>query len=103
MSVLVTFLEVSPPDPRLGAPVPGLTPSSLDGTTAPQGEPAVHCGTRMQLVTPAIGWEGASYTFASMGADGTTLPPVWRCSCGFQLDAGIAGSRQDHASMALTA
>jgi len=103
VSVLVTFLEVSPPDARLGAPVPGLTPSSLDGTTAPQGEPAVHCGARMELVTPALGWEGTSYTFASMGAHATELPPVWRCSCGFQLDACFAGPRHDHASMALTA
>lgn len=103
VSVLVTFLEVSPPDPRLGAPFPGLTPSSLDGTAAPQGEPAVHCGARMQLVTPALGWEGACYTFASTGAHGTKLPPVWRCSCGFQLDAWVAAPRQDHASMALPA
>ena len=95
VSVLITFTEVSPPDPRMGASIPGpridLTRPTLDGTAAPQGGSAVHCGTPMQLVTPAVGWESASYTFAPAHRLGTELlPPVWRCGCGFQLDAWSA-------------
>ncbi|MFF1882049.1 hypothetical protein ACFVVC_11345 [Pseudarthrobacter sp. NPDC058196] len=90
MSELVTFTEVSPPDPRDDAAV--LTSfhvmrPSLAGNSAPQGKSAVHCGTAMQLVTPAVGPEGASYTFAPVRGEGIELPPVWRCGCGFQLDA----------------
>ena len=103
VSVLVTFTEVSPPDPRLGAVVLDshldLNPSTLDGTTAPQGGCAVHCGTPMQLVTPAFGMETASYTFAPVDAVGTELPPVWRCGCGFQLDAWSTDPRRGHATV----
>lgn len=90
MSELVTFTEFSPPDPGDGVAVltsPLLLRPSLDGNSAPQGKSAVHCGTAMRLVTPALGPEGASYTFAPAGANGIELPPVWRCGCGFQLDA----------------
>jgi hypothetical protein len=77
---------------------------TLDGTTAPQGEPAVHCGAAMQLVTQAVRWEQASYTFAPADDEGTELPPVWRCACGFQLDAWPAGEiRESRASTALSA
>ena len=91
VSVLVTFTEVLPPDPGTagGVLTSGLR-SPLDGTTAPQGNPAVHCGAAMQLVTPAVGGGNASYTFAASDAAGTELPPVWRCACGFQLDAWTA-------------
>ncbi len=110
VSVLVTYTEVSPPEPRLGPLIPDnhaglpdshtdLTRSTLDGTTAPQGGRVVHCGTPMQLVTPAVGLEAASYTFAPADAVGTELPPVWRCGCGFQLDAWSAGPRRGHASV----
>jgi hypothetical protein len=90
VSELVTFTEISPPDPRDDAAVltsPRLLRPSLDGNSAPQGKSAVHCGTAMQLVTPAVGSEGASYTFAPDGGNTIELPPVWRCGCGFQLDA----------------
>ncbi|WP_285246416.1 hypothetical protein [Pseudarthrobacter sp. efr-133-R2A-89] len=90
MSELVTFTEFSPPDPRDDAAALTnnlLLRPSLDGNSAPQGKSAVHCGTAMQLVTPAVGSDGASYTFAPAGGDGIELPPVWRCGCGFQLDA----------------
>ena len=110
MSVLVTFTEVSPPDPRLGAVIPDtrtdlpetftdLTRPTLDGTTAPQGGCAVHCGTPMQLVTPAVGLEAATYTFGPADAVGTELPPVWRCGCGFQLDAWSTDPRWGHAPL----
>jgi hypothetical protein len=88
VSVLVTFTEVSPPDPGTAGEVPTSSlQSTLDGTTAPQGNHAVHCGAAMQLVTPAVGGGSASYTFAPSDACGIELPPVWRCACGFQLDA----------------
>jgi hypothetical protein len=105
VSVLITFTKVSPPDAGVGAAIPGsrmdLTQPTLDGMTAPQDGAAIHCGTPMQLVTPAVGWESASYTFAPADCGGTELlPPVWRCGCGFQLDAWSAGTRPGHASIA---
>ncbi len=48
---------------------------------------AVHCGAAMDLVTPAVGPAAAAYTFQPDGAGAVQLPPVWRCGCGFQLDA----------------
>jgi hypothetical protein len=106
VSVLAAFTEVSPPEPR-----PAGTPLTrdqlrftLDGTNAPQGGPVVHCGTPMELVTPAVGWRRASYTFAPTVAGDTELPPVWRCACGFQLDAWPGDDiRAWHASAALPA
>jgi len=105
VSVLITFTKVSPPDPGMGAAIPGshtdLTQPTLDGTTAPQGGAAIHCGAPMQLVTPAVGWESASYTFAPTDCGGTELlPPVWRCGCGFQLDAWSIGPGPRDASIA---
>ena len=105
--MLVSYTEVPPRKPTMGVTLPDartdLTRSTLDGTTAPQGNTAVHCGTPMQLVTPALGWERASYTFAPTAPGGSELPPVWRCACGFQLDAWIAGSRGARPSASLSA
>ena len=78
---LVTFADVSAPDPHLGAVIPsqrtdflegnaGLTPPTLDGTTAPQGGQAAHSGTSMQLVTPATGTEAGSAAADSAGLAG---------------------------------
>ena len=41
----------------------------------------------MELVTPALGGAGVLYTFEPDGPGAVELPPVWRCRCGFQLDA----------------
>lgn len=43
----------------------------------------------MVLVTPRA--TAADYTFGPAGAGPIHLPPVWRCSCGFQLDAWLPG------------
>jgi hypothetical protein len=48
---------------------------------------AVHCGTAMELVTPAVGPAAVGYSFEPDGGGPVQLPPVWRCGCGFQLDA----------------
>lgn len=64
----------------------------LDGNSVPQESPAVHCGAAMQLTTPALALERASYTFAPEDSAGAALPPVWRCACGFQLDAWAGGA-----------
>lgn len=48
---------------------------------------AVHCGSAMDLVTPAVGPATVGYTFEPDVAGPVQLPPVWRCGCGFQLDA----------------
>ncbi|BCW80636.1 hypothetical protein NicSoilC5_26550 [Arthrobacter sp. NicSoilC5] len=105
--MLVSSTEVSPREPGMAATTPDglldLTRSTLDGTTAPQGKAAVHCGSPMQLVTPALGWERASYTFAPTSAGSTELPPVWRCACGFQLDAWTTDSRGAHHTAAFPA
>lgn len=78
---MVTFAEVSAPDPRLAAVIPsqrtdflegnaGLTPPTLDGTTAPQGGRAAHSGTSMQPVTPAMGTEAGSSIPAAVDSGG---------------------------------
>ncbi|QDG90056.1 hypothetical protein NIBR502770_17325 [Pseudarthrobacter sp. NIBRBAC000502770] len=105
--MLVSYTEVSPRKPAMGVTIPDartdLTRSTLDGTTAPPGHTAVHCGTPMQLVTPALGWQRASYTFAPTAPGDSELPPVWRCACGFQLDACSAGPRVARRSADLSA
>lgn len=40
----------------------------------------------MKLVTPAVGPLATGYSFEPP-AEPVRLPPVWRCNCGFQLDA----------------
>lgn len=108
VSVLVTFTEVSLRQrSRIDATTAdhALDPvrSALDGTPVPQGQAAVHCGAPMRLVTPSTGWERASYTFAPADAGSAELPPVWRCACGFQLDAWTTGPRGAHSSAAIPA
>ncbi|NUT73341.1 ECF RNA polymerase sigma factor SigK [Pseudarthrobacter sp. C4D7] len=86
MSVLVTFAEVSAPDPGLGAAAADqrtdfpegctdLTQPILDGTSAPQGGRVVHSGTSMQLVTPAAGMQAGSSTIASAVTGDSERPP----------------------------
>ncbi|MCU1567326.1 MAG: hypothetical protein JWQ56_2263 [Pseudarthrobacter sp.] len=43
----------------------------------------------MELVIPAVGPATAGFTFEP-DCGPVQLPPVWRCSCGFQLDAGLS-------------
>ena len=43
----------------------------------------------MELVTPSFGTAAAGYTFEPEGVRPVELPPVWRCRCGFQLDAWL--------------
>lgn len=54
---------------------------------AESGAP-VHCGTPMELVTPAVGPTAVGYSFEPANRP-EELPPVWRCGCGFQLDAWV--------------
>jgi hypothetical protein len=76
MSAIETFFEAVPPVPL---------PSASDG-----GDWPVHCATEMEIVVPAVGGSAVGYTFEP--AEGPVrLPPVWRCSCGFQLDAWATG------------
>ena len=50
------------------------------------GSAPLHCSEPMDLVTPALGAGAAVYSFDHAGGP-VQLPPVWRCGCGFQLDA----------------
>lgn len=60
-------------------------PDTYDGAEWP-----VHCATEMEMVIPAVGASAVGYTFEA--SDGPVqLPPVWRCGCGFQLDAWGTG------------
>lgn len=61
-----------------------------DGFAVGFPDAPVHCGSLMELVTPAVGPLATGYTFETP-AQPVRLPPVWRCSCGFQLDAWGAG------------
>lgn len=53
----------------------------------PQQSSGMHCGMPMELVTPALGGAAVVHTFEPEGPGAVELPPVWRCRCGFQLDA----------------
>jgi hypothetical protein len=88
VSALVTFTE-------LGSPDVFAAPTFLDGfrpAPEPAGPAAVHCGTTMDLVTPAVGPVAVGSTFRPDGDGPVLLPPVWRCGCGFQLDAGLGAA-----------
>jgi hypothetical protein len=76
MSVIDTFVEAMPPGP---------SPYASEGGAWP-----VHCATEMEIVVPAVGASAVDYTFEPEEGP-VRLPPVWRCSCGFQLDAWAAG------------
>jgi hypothetical protein len=85
VSILVTFTEFLPLDSLPGSSsfnVPYLSGSY-------EGSAAVHCGSAMDLVTPAVGPAAVGYTFEPEEGGPVQLPPVWRCGCGFQLDAWI--------------
>ena len=85
VSVLVTFTE-------LGALSACANRLPLDDAgqvnSAWRGAP-LHCGTTTELVTPAVGPVAVGYTFEPDNGGPVQLPPVWRCGCGFQLDAWI--------------
>lgn len=57
---------------------------------ADRGDWPVHCATEMEIAVPALGGAAAEYTFGP-AAEPVRLPPVWRCRCGFQLDAWATG------------
>jgi hypothetical protein len=91
--VLVTFTELLPLE---------SLPCSAPFEASPQrggaaSGPAVHCGSVMELVTPAVGPAAVAYSFEAEDGGPVHLPPVWRCGCGFQLDAWIQ-SPYAHAS-----
>lgn len=83
---------------------PGAVTASLDLPAAaePDAVPAAgplslapsHCGAPMEWTDPALAAMSA-YSFDSGAAP---LPPVWRCSCGFQLD-GIVHTRNALAAL----
>jgi len=62
---------------------------TFEKTSAGGAEHTVHCGTPMELVTPAVGRAAMGYSFDPDGFMPVKLPPVWRCQCGFQLDAWV--------------
>jgi hypothetical protein len=85
VSVLVTFTELLP----LDSPADSAD-SSVSSTSEGKGNGlAVHCGAAMDLVTPAVGPAAVGYSFEPEDGAPVQLPPVWRCGCGFQLDAWI--------------
>lgn len=75
---MVTFAEFSPSNSFAGMP-----------TT--DDSHAMHCGEPMELVVPAVGLQAVEYSFEPEEGEPVHLPPVWRCNCGFQLDA-LAGA-----------
>lgn len=100
MSALITFTEVSPQDPCFNkvhrtAGSPGSC-QAPDFKTEVRRTGAVHCGTPMDLVTPAIRPAVAHYTFERDAEEPIELPPVWRCRCGFQLDAWLPSAGTVH-------
>ena len=57
--------------------VPGIALQS-------QGAPS-HCGVAMEWKTP----DPVVLSLHSFDTGAEPLPPVWRCSCGFQLDGTV--------------
>jgi hypothetical protein len=78
MSAINTYFEAV-------LPGPSSTPYSTTGSGSP-----LHCATEMEMVIPALGSAVVEYTFEPEEGP-VQLPPVWRCSCGFQLDAWATG------------
>jgi hypothetical protein len=76
VSALVSFAGVCEPESMLGR----------DGFPVEDPDTPVHCGSLMELWTPAVGPLATGYSLEPP-AEPVRLPPVWRCSCGFQLDA----------------
>jgi hypothetical protein len=59
--------------------------AAVPGPTLPsQGAPS-HCGVAMVWKTP----EPVAMSVFSFDTGAEELPPVWRCSCGFQLDGNV--------------
>ncbi len=85
VSVLVTFTELLPAD----APSSGTSSSCEEPVSGAPGTAPVHCDSAMELVTPAVGPAAIGYSFDPGDGGPVQLPPVWRCGCGFQLDAWI--------------
>lgn len=85
VSVLVTFTELLPLEYLPGSRPVDASPLSGEAVSGA----AVHCGTPMDLVTPAVGPAAVGYTFEPEDGGSVQLPPVWRCGCGFQLDAWV--------------
>lgn len=84
MRTLVAFSEIMQHDEPTAFPRVVAVPN-CGGVAAAE---AIHCGTPMVLFTPRA--TSVTYTFSSTASvDHGQLPPVWRCSCGFQLDAQI--------------
>lgn len=75
MSALVSFAGVCGAESMVGHDEEAAGP-----------EVPIHCGTPMELLTPAVGPMSIGYTFEPP-VEPVVLPPVWRCGCGFQLDA----------------
>jgi hypothetical protein len=50
------------------------------------GQAPVHCSGPMELRAFVPGQSTAIHTYDT-GRDTAAFPPVWRCHCGFQLDA----------------
>jgi hypothetical protein len=84
VSVLVTFTELLPLE------FPANSTDSSGSISEGKGNGlAFHCGAAMDLVTPAVGPAAVGYSFEPEDGAPVQLPPVWRCGCGFQLDAWI--------------
>lgn len=85
MSALVTFTELLP----LHAPAGSAAFSVPWASNGAGSGAAFHCGAAMDLGTPAVGPAAVGYSFEPEDGAPVQLPPVWRCGCGFQLDAWI--------------
>lgn len=83
--MLVTFTELL----SMNSLANGSHSSDAQPFAEATGSAAVHCGSLMELVTPAVGPAAVGYSFDPGNAGPVELPPVWRCGCGFQLDAWI--------------
>jgi hypothetical protein len=83
--VLVTFTELLPLESAADRADSSVSLISEDKGTGR----AFHCGAPMDLVTPAVGPAAVGYSFEPEDGAPVQLPPVWRCGCGFQLDAWI--------------
>jgi len=68
------------------AELPGLAAGDVAEPLDQPQVPPFHCGEAMEWTTPVPGPVELAYSYDAAEAP-AELPEVWRCGCGFQLDA----------------
>ncbi|MET3809982.1 hypothetical protein [Arthrobacter sp. UYEF3] len=71
-------------DPLAEPRSPATQGAGAPALRGPADQAPSHCGTPMRWTAPVLEVM-AAFSFDT-GSGSAELPPVWRCTCGFQLD-----------------